>query len=288
MQKLKIPYIEFYITNSCNLACTGCNRFNNYNFKGSQKWSEYSETYRRWSQEIEPGSIGILGGEPLLNPDVMHWIDGIHALWPGIFCKVVTNGFYLNKVRGLYDFLRDHAMVELWVGIHNKMHKPKIMAEINQLLAGPLNIEFDNKAKYQQSMIITDSNQVRIKVEHNWWFHQGSLIQEQSGFRLHRSDPIKAHTECHMKTCHHFIKGELYKCGVVALLPEFDKQHSLLLSDDDRKLMQEYRPLRVDDDLATKSYFIQKLPDAIPQCQFCPEVYHGDRIFAIEKRDLKS
>ena len=130
-------------------------------------------------------------------------------------------------------------------------------------------------------------NQVKIKVGYNWWFHQGSLIQEESGFRLHDSDPVKAHNNCHMKTCHHFIRGKLYKCGVVALLPEFGEQYSLLLSDDERTLMTNYQPLSLDDDDETKINFVKMLPNPILQCKFCPEVYHGDQIFAFEKRELQ-
>ena len=91
-----------------------------------------------------------------------------------------------------------------------------------------------------------------------------------------------------MKTCHHFIRGKLYKCGVVALLPEFDKQHSLLLPDHDRNILENYQPLQIDDDTDTKLSFVKKLSDPISQCKFCPEVYHGEQIFAIEKRDLKA
>lgn len=36
----RLDYMEFYITNVCNLTCTGCNRFNNYKFKGFQRWTE--------------------------------------------------------------------------------------------------------------------------------------------------------------------------------------------------------------------------------------------------------
>ena len=288
MLRLRVPYVEFYITNVCNLACPGCNRFNNYEFRGYQRWQDYADIYQQWAQEIEPSTLGILGGEPLLTPDAMAWIQGVSALWPGKFCKVVTNGFYLNRVRGLYDFLAAHPNVEIWLGIHNKTHKPRIMREIETFLVGPLQHEFNDTNRYQQSLVITDSAGVRIKVEYNWWFHQGALIRGPDGFRLHESDPERAHANCHMRTCHHFIRGKLYKCGVVALLPEFAQQFPMLLDPDDRALMQAYRPLSLEDDFDTKSAFVTGLDDPIAQCRFCPEVYHGDQIFALEKRELKS
>ena len=83
MPKLHIPYVEFYIINVCNLACAGCNRFNDYNFTGYQRWSDYASVYQQWAEQVDVGSIGILGGEPLLNPTFMDWVQGINQLWPG-------------------------------------------------------------------------------------------------------------------------------------------------------------------------------------------------------------
>ena len=133
-----IEYVEFYITNVCNLSCNGCNRFNNYKFKGFQRWADYQEEYTRWSKELQFGSIGILGGEPLLNADFMLWLRGIRQLWPNTFIKVVTNGYYLNKVAGLYDNINSDRNTELWVGIHNKLHKKTILNNIEQFLVGPV------------------------------------------------------------------------------------------------------------------------------------------------------
>ena len=167
------------------------------------------------------------------------------------------------------------------------MHKPELMKKVKNFLTAPLHYEFDNTNPYQQHMFITDANKVRVKVEYNWWFHQGTLIPQGDQFTLHQSDVETAHTNCHMKTCHHFIKGKLYKCGVVALLPEFAEQHVINLTNQDRELMMGYRPLSITDSEAVKKQFIDNIEKSIPQCKFCPEKYHGDQIWAQHKRDLK-
>ena len=282
----KIEYVEFYITNVCNLACNGCNRFNNYKFKGFQRWADHQDEYKQWSKELQFGSIGILGGEPLLNTDFMLWLQGIRHLWSTTVIKVVTNGFYLNKVAGLYDFINSDRKTELWIGIHNKMHKEKIMHNIEQLLVGPLLREFNNDNPYQEYMWITDANGVRVKVEYNWWFHQGAVVQTETGKTLHNSNVNNAHQICHSKTCHHFMNGKLYKCGAVALFPEFNRQYNLELSLEDRELINSYVPLSISDSADTKRSFIDNLKNPIPQCKFCPEVYNGEQIFAMEKKSL--
>jgi organic radical activating enzyme len=275
--------VEFYITNVCNLTCEGCNRFNNYKFKGYQRWDDYKEIYKEWGKELRVNNIAILGGEPLLNPDFTKWLTGIQNIWPDSRIEIVTNGYRLNYIKGLYDQLNDNKNLWLNVGIHNKQSKKLILENIKNFLVEPLRFEYNQQNKYGQFLYITDANNVKIKVEYNWWFHQGALIKEENKFGLHQSDVKKAHDICHMKTCHHFIEGKLYKCGVVALLPKFAEQFQLQLSAEDKELMLNYVPLTIKNSIDEKKDFIQNLKNSIPQCKFCPEQYNGKQIYAIEK-----
>jgi molybdenum cofactor biosynthesis enzyme MoaA len=127
MNKLRIPYAEFYIINVCNLACAGCNRFNDYNFTGYQRWSDYASTYEQWAQEFNIGTISILGGEPLLNPTFMEWVLGINQLWPNKQIRIISNGFRLDRQLRLYDVLYKNRNIKLEIGIHNKHHKQEIL-----------------------------------------------------------------------------------------------------------------------------------------------------------------
>jgi hypothetical protein len=287
MPKLRIPYAEFYIINVCNLACSGCNRFNDYNFTGYQRWSDYADVYQQWAEQVDIDSIGILGGEPLLNPTFLEWVQGINQLWPRKKIRIISNGFRLDRHADLYPILEQYRNIELWVGIHNKQHKSEIIQKVKDFGQAPHIVTFNTDNPYQQYMTITDACGVRIKIEYNWWFHQGAIVRQDGTLTLHQSDATKAHDICHMKTCHHFIRGELYKCGVAAVLPEFDQQHPLALSAEDRKLMLSYRPLRIDDNATAKQQFVSTLDQPIDQCRFCPEQYNGDQIFAQQKKDLK-
>lgn len=286
MKKLKIPYCEFYITNVCNMSCTGCNRFNNFHFTGFQKWEDYKDIYAQWSREIEFNSTAILGGEPFLNPSFMSWARGITDLWPKATVRIISNGTRLHKVFGLYELLVERKKLKLCVGIHNKKHKKEIVQRVKDFLQAPFAIEFSDENPYQSYMTVTDANGVEVKIEYNWWFHQGSIIKDQNTLTLHNSDPVKAHNNCHMKTCHHFVSGKLYKCGVVAVLPDFDQQNKLQLSQQDRDLMLNYAPLELTADYDTKLNFVNNLTNPINQCKFCPEAYNGQQIYAEEKKNL--
>jgi hypothetical protein len=67
------------------------------------------------------------------------------------------------------------------------------------------------------------------------------------------------------------INGKLYKCGPVALMPEFDEQHHFEINDQDREILHGYRPLTVDDYDTRGQEFLRTIDDVIPQCKFCPE-----------------
>lgn len=283
--KLHLDYAEFYITNVCNLTCEGCNRFNSFKFKGWQSWQEWQDIYQRWSQEIDLGTITIMGGEPLLNPEFYRWIEGISALWPRTQVLIASNGTQLHRHQKLYDILAKNSCIGINVSIHNKMHKRQIIEKVKNFLTGPFEYLADT-TKYRESLEIIDSRSIRIKIFYNWWFHQGAIITDiESGvLTLHNSDPARAHDICHSKTCHHFDRGRLYKCGPSALFSVFDQQIGLQLSAADRMLIKTTPSIGIDDTLEKKKQFLQYINEPIPQCKFCPEAYDGKQIFALEKK----
>lgn len=284
---LNLHYAEFYITNVCNLACEGCNRFNNFKINGWQPWHDWEPTYTTWAQQLNIGNIAILGGEPLLNPDIYLWTQNLSRLWPRSTVMIVTNGTQLDKHKQLYDLMTKNHRIVLEVSLHNKMHKKKILEKVKNFLVGPYEYEVDS-TKYRESVTIKDSNNIKIKILYDWWFHQGAIkkIDVPGKFALYDSNPVKAHDICHSKTCHHFENGRLYKCGQSSLFRTFDKQIGLELSDEDRSIMESVRSIGIEDDLDVKKQFIGGLNEPIPQCKFCPEQYEGKMIFSLEKKDL--
>ena len=85
--------LEFYITNVCNLTCSGCNRYNNYKFSGFWPWAEAEPVLRKWAKYIDVKHPVILGGEPLLHPDIVKWINGLREIFPNYSgVQVQSNG----------------------------------------------------------------------------------------------------------------------------------------------------------------------------------------------------
>ena len=273
MTKLLLDRLEFYITNVCNMTCDGCNRFNNYKFSGWQSWEEAEPVLTEWAKKIDIKHPVILGGEPLLNPDIVKWISGLRRLWPnhsGV--QVQSNGTRIDRVKGLYDTCVDGN----WIGVslHTDDDREEIFQRIRNFLKGPIVETQDPTHPIGSKYQFVDSNKTYVHVWDNSIFYQSSILEEPLGkFSLHNSNPDVAHEQCTFRRFknYHMINGKIYKCGPVALLPEFDEQHTFEISDEDRKLLNSYRPLTVDAYDTQGEEFFRNIDNVIPQCKFCPE-----------------
>lgn len=299
-EKITIPKVEFYITNVCNLTCQRCNRFNDYNFKGWQRWSDYEKIYEQWADKVEIDQIVILGGEPLLNPSINDWVLGLNRLWFKNV-QILSNGTRLNSTPGLYKTINRQAVEhgpKNWIGIslHNRNELDWYLNEVRSFLRGKTEFREDKTRLNEYGNSWTDGadywfrDQNGVKVLLYWsdsFFNSAVHPGDNGKLTLYNNDPFKAHQVCGFARFknYHFIKGKLYKCGPAALFPEFDQQHNLDLSDEDRELVNSYRPLTVDE-LDSRGYqFLSTIDDVIPQCKFCWTMkdLKKEQIFAVRK-----
>lgn len=273
-QRYLFDRLEFYITNVCNLTCTGCNRYNNYRFSGWWSWEEAEPVLEQWAEKIDIRHPVILGGEPLLNPDIVKWIAGLRRLWPdhsGV--QVQSNGTRIDCVRGLYDVID----LDNWIGIsiHNADDREEIFSRIRNFLQHPITETADKNHPIGSDYQFVDANK---KYVHCWMsdkFVQSNIIERDGRFTLYNSDPTRAHEICTFRRFknYHMIRGKIYKCGPAALMPEFDDQYGFDLSQEDRAIMRGYQPLSVDQYDQRGQHFLAHIDDMIPQCKFCPETY---------------
>jgi len=234
------PVVEFYITNVCNLTCRGCNRFNNYNFKGHQRWADHAKEYEAWAKRLDLPRIVIIGGEPTLNPDLELWASNLRRLWPDSVIMIQTNGTYQRPEHLTF-------WVKYRVGFGLSLHDPASAEKLKE------------KWKYHAGFIEA------------YKFHQSSVVEQDNKFTLHTSDPVKAFNSCDMKHDHTMYNGKLYKCPAMTNLPDFDNQFGLTLDNRQRELLYSYKPLSADCSEEELQDFVKTKDQHIPQCEFCPQ-----------------
>lgn len=278
--KISLNYAEFYITNVCNLACDNCNRFNNMNFKG--KYDFDLEQYREWADKLDIHRINVLGGEPTYHPNLGSWIEGISILWPKTFKMLITNGTRL-EYKGLHDLLATHGW-ELEINLHKEKDSDfskKIIKDLNKYF-GP--IEFVEEGCWgKEGLTYKSSKGVPIYLKNKWIFHK-SAIKNYETLEDWNADPVRAHSLCTMKHCHHFFDGKLYKCGVAKLLPDFLKQKGKQL----KPYQKNYKPLEVEN-LSQQSLdnFSNQPIDMCASCSDIPDNWQSKPFETLYKKDIK-
>jgi organic radical activating enzyme len=321
MLKHNLHYAEFYMTNVCNLACDNCNRYNNFAFAGHDRWADWANLYRQWSQRLNLIDIGIIGGEPLLNPDFPNWMHGVAELWPTSYIKIITNGTQFSRWPTLYQDLAQYQgqvvpyvtehdtdrleqtrqrllefMQEgttqydvyndfLWRIRYQELRQPNwpecrtVQAFLNLPQDLQQQIGLDPKEFYQgpntDPNSWQDRNGVRIVLTVTPDFAGSSVKHDPDTgtLRLRNSRPEDAIQVCPFKICHHFIRGRLYKCGPVGILPEFVQQFPVDMTDQEQQLLNSYQPAQADWSQQDLEQFVQGLKNADPidQCRFCPD-----------------
>ena len=274
-EKIHLDKLEFYITNVCNLTCSNCNRYNNFHFKGWAKWDDYAEGLEQLSRHVHVQKPVILGGEPLLNPDIVKWINGLQRLWPNSYpAQIQSNGTRIDRVPRLYDAIKSICGSWIGVSIHRPEDQQEIFARIRNFLQGEITYSENPNNPMGSVYQFRDSNGVEVHVWNNDMFGNTNVIErDNGGFGLYNSNPERAHDACSFRKWknYHWIRGRLYKCGPVALMPEFDQQHTFDISLEDREILNSYRGLSMDELESRGPEFFRTIDDVIPQCKFCPE-----------------
>jgi organic radical activating enzyme len=289
--------IEFYITNVCNLTCDHCNRFNNHDFRGWQRWSDYEQAYERWGKLINLKAVTIMGGEPFLNPTLPDWIRGINRIFR-IGVQVLTNGTRFRHAAGVYQAMHEgnrtrrlSSSNHIAVSLHNLDDFEQLKSDVAYFLEKkPIRENEFNFEQWGSDWQWTDKNGIMVNVYKQNVFYNSAIERINNRFVLHNNDPELAHNACTFVKfkSYHFIRGALYKCGPVALFPEFDQQHTFLLSQEDRQLLNSYRPLTVENFEEYHEEFLANLDNPIPQCKFCPVFHTPINIAPLPKGSVKT
>ena len=229
--------IEFYITNQCNLACTNCNRFNDHDFRGHYSWEDSADAVTAWSQRINAPLITIIGGEPSLHPGLETWVANLRRLWPSTDVMIQSNG--TNAKLAKESKFWNRYQVGWGISVHRPEMRPALERQWDQLI--------DNTE-----------------------FTPAAIIPQGNGFAVHHSDPVTAFNACTMRHSHTIFQGRLYKCPVMAVLPEFRTQHRVEMDARQEQLLSRYQPLSADCTEQQLIDFVDSRHQLIDQCEFCP------------------
>lgn len=271
----RLAQANFYITNVCNLACRGCWSLNNLAVSGHCDWQHSQARVEQWARLVDIDSVSIVGGEPLLHPDLDQWVKELRRLWPQTDQEftIVTNGTQLKHSKP--DLIKDwfELGVALEISVHDPEHWPEISQWCQDLLsdlAEPYEIQVRmNQGLIRHDHVLGDGTRLIALAQH-WQFYPAALKSLAHGsLEFHTSDASTAHDNCAVRQCHYFVDGIMYKCPLTAAAAAGIPQQ-FRMQDRHRQLLAKIKgcdPLTTTD---LASWF-RSLDRTIPQCSLCPE-----------------
>lgn len=206
-----LPFVETMITQVCNLACQGCTNYSDLNHQGYVTWSQGKEWLTQWLSRITIQEFGIMGGEPMINPQWRDWCRGVRDLMPGGRIRFTTNGTFLDRTPDILDFFQDLENITLKITVH--VPDPLLEARIKSLM--------DQRVwqKVEEFGISRWAGPGGLRLQINRPQHFLRTFQgEYENMRPWNNQPEQAFAACVQKTCPLLYRGRIYKCSTAGLL----------------------------------------------------------------------
>lgn len=269
----------------CNLSCHGCANYSNHALMSKEPLSDWRNDFELFSSQFKVDKFYIVGGEPLLNPELKDIINATLKFSNKV--QLVTNGLLLSEHEWLYELLRKNENFDIYISYHQSKERLG-KTKYDEMF-------FESVGKFLK----TDSNKIQNRIESfkNIIMKNGVPIvprvvvgltfQEWRITELDKDDiPVPCNSnyiKAKIDFCHcpvpHLYKKKIYKCHVTALLPDLlQKYHKY---DDAWNALKNYCAY----DLEHPSDHYKKLTKPEPVCSICPD--SSDK-FITEKKDKYS
>lgn len=189
-----LPRLEVHIVDHCNLNCRGCTHFCNVAPEKFLKLDDFERDLREISKKIEFNEIKLLGGEPLLHPELPKFLDKAREIFPDTKILLTSNLILLDTMKE--DF---------W----QAMKRNNICFQFTKY--PPLNDKFvhylDLLAKHE---VVLDN----IHVANEFW-----LMRNPSG----DSNPSVMYKSCCDAYCRQLRDGRVYICPDACYMDYYNK-----------------------------------------------------------------
>jgi organic radical activating enzyme len=209
---------------------------------------ELKNWYQTWNKKIAPYRVSLLGGEPLLHPQIEEVITETVQHWPHAQIDILTNGLVLpQKSKTVLKLLKK---INASILITKHFDDPDYNEKFNAAIAcmKEYGIRFD------------------ISVSYLGWSKMYEMSDSGKPLPFH-SDYKKAWDNCSAKNnCLTIMDNELHKC---ATLSAYYRMAMLKKISTDWNRVLTYKPLTKD---TTKAEILKHITSgAIPECSVCPE-----------------
>lgn len=256
--KKRIPILHLHLTDHCNLNCRGCDNFSPLSPEVFTDLSVFEKDCAKISK-LSNGNIDeiqLLGGEPLLHPKIITFLEIARKYFPQNNINIVTNGILLTKQTD-----------EFWKSCRENNIKIIVTKY-------PVKIDFRSIEQYAKAQ----------GVEFSYYGNTESVDKTMQCIPLDvegKQDPTDSFLRCsRANRCVSVDNGKIYTCSLIPYVKYFNKyfDKNLIISSNDYLKIDEAK--NIDDILkfvSTPAHF----------CRYCNmKGIIWDIGYGISKKDI--
>lgn len=209
-----LPFLETMITQVCNLACVGCTNYSDLSHKGYVTWKDGKEQLEKWLEIVDIPDFGIMGGEPLINPQVDEWLIGVRDLMPNAQIRFTTNGLLMHKHTDIIKLMHELGNVVFKITVHTPDDEI-LKSTIDDIFN---NFQWTEVTEYGIKRWKT-SNNLRLQINYPTQFLK-TFKGDYNNMLPFDSTPSESFNDCIQQTCPLLYNGKIYKCSTAGLLKD--------------------------------------------------------------------
>lgn len=238
----QLQHLQFHVIDSCNLNCRRCQHFSNMAPKNSYAdFDTVRKDFFRMRELVDDiGTIAVLGGEPLLNPELPKYLYMIRECFEHSIIEIISNGILARQMsEELIKAIKDNNV------LFNISYYPVLKDCIEDIV------------------IFLQQNDIR--------FFIGKPITEFSKrltLESQKDDAVQKYISCRDSCCTTLRNGKIYPCYLPATVHIFNDRFGKCIDAGDDGI-DIYR-----EDI-TGEYIVERLKKPFAICGHCgtQEIY---------------
>ncbi len=245
----QIPHIDVHLVEHCNLNCKYCSHFSNIAEKEFYNVEKFEQDMQQLSKitESKISNIQLLGGEPLLHPDIEKLFDITRKYFPKSAIDLLTNGLLLDSQKKSFWLSMNKNNIYLCPSLY------------------PININWKSvlkKAKKYHVYVATDGRDEELTLDNIPSHTVHSFYKLNLDFKGEQQ--WKKGSCPYGPSCANFTDGKLYPCFVISNIRHFNKKFNKNLPVTEKDYIDIYKTKSMDE---IEEFWNEKIP--VPFCKYC-------------------
>jgi sulfatase maturation enzyme AslB (radical SAM superfamily) len=251
---------DVHIADHCNLNCKGCEHFSPLapkHFIDIKKYENDCIQLVKLSGANDYGGggggsiseIALLGGEPLLNPQINDAIKISRSYFPAAAINILTNGLLLkNQTKEFWDCCRTNNVCIKISGYPVGIDYSFLMDTAKK---------YGVQLQFWGDVKLASQKWKELPIESMGRWHQLPIDLEG------RQNPKKSNALCYASNfCFQLVEGKLYKCWRIAYAKDFNNYFDKQLEVTEYDYVDIYKAASIDE-------ILEKLCKPAPFCRYC-------------------